>query len=59
MQMRVVAEGVTTFDQVWLLKAEGCDEIQGYLLCQPLAAPEMESYFRTCALRGIQYAWVH
>jgi diguanylate cyclase (GGDEF)-like protein/PAS domain S-box-containing protein len=59
MQLRVVAEGVTTFDQVWMLKAEGCDEIQGYLLCQPLAPAEMESYFRTCALRGIQYAWSH
>ena len=59
MDLRVVAEGVTSFAQLRLLESYGCDEIQGYLVCQPLAAPEIEAYLRTCEFRGIQYAWVN
>jgi diguanylate cyclase (GGDEF)-like protein/PAS domain S-box-containing protein len=53
MNLRVVAEGVTTYDQVRFLENFHCDEIQGYLLCQPLPADEMTMYFRTAGLRGI------
>lgn len=34
--LRVVAEGVETEDQLEYLRAEGCDEIQGYLFSRPL-----------------------
>jgi diguanylate cyclase (GGDEF)-like protein/PAS domain S-box-containing protein len=44
--LRVVAEGVETEAQFAELRAEGCDEVQGYLLSRPLAAAEFESFFR-------------
>lgn len=36
--MRVNAEGVETPEQLSLLRAAGCDEVQGYLLARPMAA---------------------
>jgi diguanylate cyclase (GGDEF)-like protein/PAS domain S-box-containing protein len=59
MNLRVVAEGVTSYDQMRFLESCCCDEMQGFLLCQPLPAHEAESFFRTCKLRGIYYSWVH
>lgn len=40
--LRTVAEGVETEEQLSLLKREGCDEIQGYLLSRPLPPSEIE-----------------
>ena len=34
--LNVIAEGVETADQLELLRANGCDEIQGYLYSKPL-----------------------
>lgn len=34
--LKVIAEGVETEDQLELLRANGCDEVQGYLLSKPL-----------------------
>jgi diguanylate cyclase (GGDEF)-like protein/PAS domain S-box-containing protein len=56
MNLRVVAEGVTSFDQMHFLDSCHCDEIQGYLLCQPLPPLDTESFFRTSQLRGIYYS---
>ncbi|MTW10907.1 EAL domain-containing protein [Pseudoduganella eburnea] len=42
--LKAIAEGVETEDQLQLLRAEGCDEIQGYYFSKPLpeaAAREM------------------
>ncbi len=38
LQLKVVAEGVETPEQLAFLKAQGCDEIQGYWLSRPLTA---------------------
>ena len=46
--LNVIAEGVETEDQLELLRANGCDEIQGYLLSKPLDG--------TAALRFLQDA---
>jgi diguanylate cyclase (GGDEF)-like protein/PAS domain S-box-containing protein len=53
MDLTVVAEGVTSHEQMRFLEACHCDEIQGYLLCQPLPPDEAAMFFRTSELRGI------
>lgn len=39
--LKVVAEGVETRDQLLVLKAYRCDEIQGYLLGKPMPGPKL------------------
>ena len=41
LSMRVVAEGVETMAQVNWLREERCDDVQGFLLAQPLAPSEL------------------
>jgi diguanylate cyclase (GGDEF)-like protein/PAS domain S-box-containing protein len=41
LRMKVVAEGVETLEQLGYLRANGCDEIQGYYLSKPIGADEM------------------
>jgi EAL domain-containing protein (putative c-di-GMP-specific phosphodiesterase class I) len=42
--MEVVAEGVETPVQAELLRALGCDQVQGYLLARPMPADEFERH---------------
>ncbi len=44
LQLKVIAEGVETEQQMAFLREQGCDEIQGYLLSIPLP-PEEASKF--------------
>lgn len=42
LNMQVVAEGVETIEQWQFLAAEGCDQVQGYLLSKPVPADDIE-----------------
>lgn len=46
LDMKVVAEGVETLSQLRLLRAMGCDELQGYLISHPLPAEEVPVLLR-------------
>ncbi len=47
LRMKVIAEGVETKDQQQFLRAEGCDEIQGYLCGRPVAHEELLRMLRS------------
>ncbi len=45
LNLRVVAEGVESLEQVAFLKDRGCDEIQGYVIAKPLPPDRVEAFF--------------
>ncbi len=47
LNLKVVAEGVETRDQVHQLSSLNCDEIQGYLYSRPVPADSFEAQFMT------------
>ena len=44
LNLRVIAEGAETREQIELLAAAGCDEVQGYYLSKPLTAEDFEAF---------------
>jgi diguanylate cyclase (GGDEF)-like protein/PAS domain S-box-containing protein len=53
MRLKVVAEGVETEEQASILHRLGCDEMQGYLVSQPLPREELAQLLRQdAASRG-------
>jgi EAL domain-containing protein (putative c-di-GMP-specific phosphodiesterase class I) len=43
LRMRVTAEGVETLEQLNLLLADGCSELQGFHMSHPLPAKELSA----------------
>ena len=50
-RMRCVAEGIETDSQIELLKALGCDRLQGYLIGKPMPAEDFFHQFGESTLR--------
>ena len=46
LNLSTVAEGVETAEQLDLMKAMGCDQIQGYFFSRPLAADDFLAFYR-------------
>ncbi len=46
LQMKVIAEGIETEQQLQFVTDEGCDEGQGYLFSRPLSAREFENLLK-------------
>jgi EAL domain-containing protein (putative c-di-GMP-specific phosphodiesterase class I) len=44
LNLKVVAEGVEQPTQLEFLRAQGCDELQGYLFSAPLPAAEITAW---------------
>jgi EAL domain-containing protein (putative c-di-GMP-specific phosphodiesterase class I) len=45
LNLKIVAEGVETFEQYTMIKLLGCDEIQGYYFSKPCDAERIEEIF--------------
>jgi diguanylate cyclase (GGDEF)-like protein len=46
LQKEIVAEGVETLEQRELLRAQGCDQIQGYYFSRPLGSDDFDRFAR-------------
>lgn len=46
LSLKVVAEGVEREEQLAFLKAEHCDEVQGYLISRPVEAADLAELLR-------------
>ncbi|MFP5247770.1 MAG: putative bifunctional diguanylate cyclase/phosphodiesterase, partial [Thermoanaerobaculia bacterium] len=53
LNLRVIAEGVETEEQLAFLRREQCAEMQGFLYSEPLAPAEFEQALRASALRAV------
>ncbi len=53
LNLKVVAEGVETEEQLSFLRGQGCDEIQGFLFSPALPPDEIEVYLRREAKAGL------
>ena len=47
MNLKVVAEGVETEEQLELLRQQGCDYVQGFFFSKPVAAEEFTPFFES------------
>ena len=50
--LEVIAEGVETPEQAAFLRAEKCEEMQGFLYAQPLPVAEFEEFLKSNQARS-------
>jgi EAL domain-containing protein (putative c-di-GMP-specific phosphodiesterase class I) len=53
LEMEVIAEGVETEEQLNMLRARGCDGVQGYLFSRALPPIELETWLETYRARNV------
>lgn len=53
MQLKAVAEGVETTGQLDFLRAQGCDEFQGFIFCRAMSAAHLEARLESVKSRLI------
>ena len=53
--MTTIAEGVETAEQAALVEADGCTDIQGYLISRPIPATEIDALLGRYASRMIPH----
>jgi EAL domain-containing protein (putative c-di-GMP-specific phosphodiesterase class I) len=54
LDMRIVAEGVETPEQLEFLRANGCDTVQGYLFSPALPADALSEWLATYRSASVQ-----
>ncbi len=55
LNLRVVAEGVETEEQLAMLREQGVAEVQGFLLGQPMPASDVQDFLRSMIDDGFRY----
>ena len=53
LHLTATAEGVETEDELAVLQALGCDQVQGFLLGRPAPADQCDDYWRGGAGAGL------
>lgn len=48
LKMKTVAEGVETKEEMALVKALGCDQVQGYFVAKPMFGHDLEKFIQSC-----------
>ena len=56
MNLRVVAEGVETREQVERLREMGCDYVQGYFFAKPMPTAEFEEMLKSASSCQVEYS---
>ncbi|MBU0753046.1 MAG: EAL domain-containing protein [Gammaproteobacteria bacterium] len=54
LELRVIAEGVETMQQLDFLRSNGCDEIQGYYYSKPLPDDELRQFLAKHNVPGVR-----
>jgi EAL domain-containing protein (putative c-di-GMP-specific phosphodiesterase class I) len=47
LKLKVIAEGVANVEQLEFLRKHGCDQVQGYLISEPIPVAKLEQLLRT------------